>query len=69
MKIFKKLTDLIGKTPLLELERYNNAKKIDAKIIGKLEYFNPGGSIKDRIGFAMIEDGEKEGKITKILLL
>ncbi len=65
MKIFKKLTDLIGKTPLLELERYNNAKKIDAKIIGKLEYFNPGGSIKDRIGFAMIEDGEKEGKINK----
>ncbi|MDW7667718.1 MAG: cysteine synthase A [Bacillota bacterium] len=65
MKISKKLTDLIGKTPLLELERYNSAKNIDAKIIGKLEYFNPGGSIKDRIGFAMIEDGEKEGKINE----
>ena len=60
-KIAGKLTDLIGNTPLLELSNYNNAYKLNAKLIAKLEYFNPGGSVKDRVGFAMIEDAEKKG--------
>lgn len=62
-KIAKKLTDLIGNTPLLELSNYEEANKLEAKIIAKLEYFNPLGSVKDRIAFAMVEEGIKEGKI------
>lgn len=64
-KIAKSLTDLIGKTPLLELGNYNNKKNLQAKIIAKLEYFNPGGSVKDRIGFAMIKDAEEKGILNK----
>lgn len=64
-KIAKKLTDLIGNTPLLELSNYEEAHELEAKVIAKLEYFNPLGSVKDRIAFAMIEDGIKEGKINK----
>ena len=60
-KIAKKLTDLIGNTPLLELSNFNNKKDVRATIIAKLEYFNPGGSVKDRIALAMIEDAEKQG--------
>jgi cysteine synthase len=60
-KIAQKLTDLIGNTPLLEVANFNSHHKLDAKIIAKLEYFNPGGSVKDRIGKAMIEDAEKRG--------
>lgn len=60
-KIAKKLTDLIGNTPLLELSNFNNKKAVGATIIAKLEYFNPGGSVKDRIALAMIEDAEKQG--------
>ena len=60
-KIAKKLTDLIGNTPLLEVENYEATKNVGAKIIAKLEYFNPLGSVKDRIAFAMIEDAEKRG--------
>ena len=60
-KIAKKLTDLIGNTPLLELQRYNRKHELDARLIGKLEYFNPGGSVKDRIALAMIEDAERKG--------
>lgn len=60
-KIAKKLTDLIGNTPLLELSNFNNKKAVAATIIAKLEYFNPGGSVKDRIALAMIEDAEKQG--------
>jgi len=60
-KIAKKLTDLIGNTPLLELGNYAKSQNIEAKIIGKLEYFNPLGSVKDRIAFSMIEDAEKKG--------
>lgn len=60
-KIAKKLTDLIGNTPLLELSNFNNKKAVGATIIAKLEYFNPGGSVKDRIALAMIEDTEKQG--------
>lgn len=64
-KIGKTLTDLIGNTPLLELSNFNSEKKALGKIIAKLEYFNPGGSVKDRIGYAMIDDAEKKGILTK----
>lgn len=63
-KIAQKLTDLIGNTPLLELANFNNHHNLDAQIIAKLEYFNPGGSVKDRIGKAMIEDAEQRGILT-----
>lgn len=64
-KIAKNLTDLIGKTPLLELTNLKNAYKLDATVIAKLESFNPAGSVKDRIGNAMISAAEKEGFIKK----
>lgn len=64
-KIAKSLTDLIGNTPLLELSNYNRAQSLKAQLIAKLEYFNPAGSVKDRIGFAMILDGEEKGLIKK----
>ncbi|MCC8134021.1 MAG: cysteine synthase A [Tannerellaceae bacterium] len=57
-KIAKKLTDLVGNTPLLELSNYNASKDLKATLIAKLEYFNPAGSVKDRIALAMIEDAE-----------
>jgi len=62
-KIAKNLTDLIGNTPLLELANYQRVKGYEAAIIGKLEYFNPLGSVKDRIGYAMIKDAEDRGII------
>ena len=68
-KIAKKLTDLIGNTPYLEPCNYCAANDIDARLIFKLEYFNPLSSVKDRIGLALIEDGEKKGKIKKDTLL
>ncbi|MFT8315722.1 MAG: cysteine synthase A [Clostridium sp.] len=64
-KIAKNLTELIGSTPLLELSNYNREKNIGAKIIAKLEYFNPGGSVKDRIGLSMIKEAENKGIINK----
>ena len=60
-KIAKQLTELIGNTPLLELNKYSKAKGLDTPVIAKVEYFNPGGSVKDRIALAMIEDAEKKG--------
>ena len=60
-KIAKRLTDLIGNTPLLELNKYSKAKGLVTPIIAKVEYFNPGGSVKDRIALAMIEDAEQKG--------
>lgn len=60
-KIAKKLTDLIGKTPLLELSNFNAQHQLESRLIAKLEYFNPGGSVKDRIGNAMISDAEERG--------
>lgn len=59
--IAKRLTDLIGNTPLLELGEFSASKNIDTPIVAKVEYFNPGGSVKDRIALAMIEDAEKKG--------
>ncbi len=60
-KIAKKLTDLIGNTPLLELGKYSENKGLTTPIVAKVEYFNPGGSVKDRIALAMIEDAEQKG--------
>ncbi len=60
-KIYKKITDLIGNTPLVELSKYSAFRGLETPIIAKVESFNPGGSIKDRIGLAMIEDAEKKG--------
>ena len=60
-KIAKQLTDLIGNTPLLELNKFSAANGINTPIIAKIEYFNPGGSVKDRIALAMIEDAEAKG--------
>ena len=61
MKIYEKFTDLIGKTPLLELKNLEAANVLEATIAAKLEYFNPAGSVKDRIARAMIEDAEAKG--------
>ena len=63
MKIAKDLTQLIGNTPLLEVNRIEKEEKLKARVLVKLESFNPGGSVKDRIAFAMIEDAEKKGVI------
>ncbi len=62
--IYKNLTGLIGKTPLLALSNYQRQQKLHADIIGKLEYFNPAGSVKDRIANAMIDDAEAKGLLT-----
>lgn len=61
MKVYDKITDLIGNTPLLKLTDYDESKEPVAEIYGKLEYFNPAGSVKDRIANAMIEDAEEKG--------
>lgn len=59
--VVNKLTDLVGNTPLLEFSNFNTSKGLKAKLIGKLEYFNPAGSVKDRIALAMIEEAEEKG--------
>jgi cysteine synthase A len=64
-KIARSLTDLIGNTPLLEVVNYNQENQLQASIIAKLEYFNPAGSVKDRIAYAMIKDGEDKGLLNK----
>ena len=61
MKTYKKITDLIGKTPLLELSNYEKEHNLSATLLAKLEYFNPAGSAKDRIAKAMIDDAEAKG--------
>ena len=60
-KIFKNLAELVGKTPLLEVSNYSKGKDLKGTILAKLEYFNPAGSVKDRIAKAMIEDAENKG--------
>lgn len=64
-RIAKNLTDLIGNTPLLELSNYNKSNGLEATVVAKLEYFNPAGSVKDRIGYAMIKDAEERGLLKK----
>lgn len=61
MRVYQKITDLIGGTPLLELTNYEKANELNAKIYAKLEYFNPAGSVKDRIAKAMLDDAEEKG--------
>lgn len=61
MRIYEKITDLVGRTPLMELKNYEAANNLEAKIVGKLEYFNPAGSVKDRVAKAMIENAEAKG--------
>lgn len=60
-RIYKSLTELVGKTPLLELTNYEKKHALKATVLGKLEYFNPAGSVKDRIAKAMVEDAEEKG--------
>jgi cysteine synthase A len=62
-KIYSEVTELIGKTPLLELKKYSAKRGVKARIIAKLEYYNPAGSVKDRIAKAMLDDAEKKGKL------
>lgn len=62
-KIYDKFTDLIGRTPLFRLENYGNKKGFEAEVLVKLEYFNPAGSVKDRIAKAMIEQAEADGTL------
>ena len=61
MRVYRKITDLIGGTPLLELTNYEKANELNAKIYAKLEYFNPAGNVKDRIAKAMLDDAEEKG--------
>lgn len=65
MKIYNSISELVGKTPLVKLNNYNSDKNLNATIYGKIEYFNPAGSVKDRIAKAMIEEAEKSGLLTK----
>ncbi|MEL7602246.1 MAG: cysteine synthase A [Bacillota bacterium] len=60
-RIYKSLTELIGKTPLMELTNYEKKHSLSATVLGKLEYFNPAGSVKDRVAKAMVEDAEEKG--------
>ncbi len=64
-KIFKSLTDLIGNTPLLQLDKFSSFVNIPSSVVAKLEYFNPAGSVKDRIALGMIVDAEKKGILTQ----
>ncbi len=63
MRIYQDITQLIGRTPLLELVNYEREHQLDAKILAKLEYFNPAGSVKDRVAAAMIDEAEKSGRL------
>ena len=60
-KVYKSVTELIGRTPLMELKNIEKANSLNAEIVAKLEYFNPAGSVKDRVAKAMIEDAEAKG--------
>lgn len=63
--IYSKITELIGNTPLVELTNLEKEENLDARVIAKVEFFNPAGSIKDRIALEMIEEAEKQGLIKK----
>lgn len=65
MKVYENVADLVGNTPLVRLTGYREKKGLSANILAKLEYFNPAGSIKDRIGLAMLEEAEEKGLLTK----
>lgn len=63
--IYQEITDIVGKTPLLKLQRYMDANACKADILAKLEYQNPGGSVKDRVAIRMIDEAEKAGILHK----
>jgi cysteine synthase A len=63
-KIYSNILELVGKTPIVELNRVEKSEEVDAHILAKLEYFNPGGSVKDRIALSMVEAAEKDGRLT-----
>lgn len=63
--IYQSLTELIGNTPLLEISKYSKTQNLEARVLAKLEYFNPAGSVKDRIGYGMLKDAEEKGLINK----
>ena len=65
MAVYTSVAQLVGNTPLLELANYRKLQGLKAKILVKLEYFNPAGSVKDRVAKAMIEDAEKSGKLKR----
>lgn len=67
MKAYERITDLIGKTPLLKLNNYSEENKLGATLLAKLEYFNPAGSVKDRIALAMIDEAEEKGLLKPAL--
>ena len=62
-RIYKQITDLIGHTPLVELNKYSAQRGLETPVLAKVEFFNPGGSVKDRIALAMIEAAERDGKL------
>ena len=62
-RIYKQITDLIGHTPLVELNKYSTQRGLETPVLAKVEFFNPGGSVKDRIALAMIEAAERDGKL------
>ena len=62
-KIYKSVTELVGRTPLLEVQNIEEQLQLGAKVLVKLEYFNPAGSVKDRVALNMLEEAEKQGKI------
>ena len=64
MKIYEKITDLIGKTPILRLSNFSAEHNIETPILAKLEYFNPAGSVKDRVALAMLDDAQAKGLLT-----
>ena len=68
MAVYKKITDLIGNTPLLELSNLEEKLELNAKVLAKLEYFNPAGSVKDRVAKAMIDDAEAKGILKRAAL-
>lgn len=65
MKVWEKVSDLIGNTPLVRLNGYQKEKKLDAELLAKLEYFNPAGSVKDRVALFMLQDAEEKGLLKK----
>ena len=65
MKVYEQITDLIGETPLVKLKNYSASRKLEATILAKVEFFNPAGSVKDRIAKAMLDDAEKKGFLKK----
>ena len=69
MNIVSKLTDLIGNTPMLRLDRYCEANDVPLSIVAKLEYFNPAGSVKDRIAYNMICKAEENGDLKSVGLI